>query len=126
MSIDATLLPRALSDRTGTICTAIEAMIHEGDWLLDDEALRTLEARQDPHVDGWLFAYRVMSLPDAARDAKIREGLTHDHPRVREHACDLVGDLQRHALKPLLLTLFGGADDIVREAARYNVDMLAG
>ena len=126
MNIDATLLPRALSDRTGTVCTAIATMIREQHWLLDDEAARTLEARHDPHIDGWLFAYRVMSLPDAVRDSKIREGITHDNPRLREHACDLAGDLQHHALKPLLVTLFEDVDDHVREAARYNVDMLAG
>jgi hypothetical protein len=126
MSVDATLLSRALSARTGTVCTALATMIHDGHWLLDDEALRTLDARHDPHIDGWLFAWRVMSSPDAARDDGIRRGIADPNPRVREHACDLAGDLQRHALRPLLVALFEDEDANVREAARCNAGMLAG
>lgn len=126
MSVDATLLSRALSARTGTVCSAIATMIRDGRPLLDDEALRTLEARDDQHIDGWLFAWRVMSLSDAARDDAIRRGIADGNPRVREHACDLAGDLQRHVLRPLLVALFEDEDANVREAARCNADMLTG
>ena len=51
MSVDAPLLSRALSARTGTVCSAIATMIRDGHAMLDDEALRTLEARHDPHID---------------------------------------------------------------------------
>ena len=126
MVADDVLVRRAMSPRTGTVCTALDEMIRQRRWLLDEPALRVLETRGSAHIEGWLFAYRTMSLPDAERDERIRQGLAADDARIREQACDLVGDLGLAALEGTLLGLLDDEDDAVREAARCNAGMLGG
>lgn len=126
MVADDMLVRRAMSPRTGTVCTALDEMIRQRRWLLDEPALQMLEARGIAHIQGWLFAYRTMSLPDAERDKRIRQGLASDNARIREQACDLTSDLGLAALKDTLLGLLDDEDDAVREAARCNAGMLDG
>jgi hypothetical protein len=124
MVADDVMVRRALSPRIGTVCTALDEMIRRRRWLLDDIALCMLEARGIEHIDAWIFDYRTMSLPDDERSARIGQGLAAGNARIREHACDLAGDLGLSPLKDALRGLFDDEDDAVREAARCNVDML--
>ena len=123
MVADDVLIRRAASARTGTVCTALSEMIQQRRWLLDEPALISLENRGVAHIDGWIFAYRTMAMPDDERGTRIVEALVADNPRIREHACDLAGNLGLQ-LKDALLSLLDDEDDAVREAARYNYDML--
>ncbi len=126
MVADDVLVSRAMSPRTGTVCTALDEMIRQRRWLLDEPALRVLETRGSAHIEGWLFAYRTMSLPDAERSERIGQGLAAENAHVREHACDLAGDFGLSSLKDALRGLLDDEDDAVREAVRCNAGMLGG
>lgn len=124
MSTDQCLVERALSARTGTVCDAIADMVSTHRWLIDAPVRQRLTSRGDADIDAWLFTYDVMSLSTALREAQILAGLEAANPRIREHACDLIGDLGLCSLIEALPTLFMDDDERVRAAALYNHDML--
>lgn len=116
---------RALGPRVGTACAAIHEMNCAGDFQLSEEDLRSLDDRGDETVSGWVFSYRVYRSSDLTRSDMLREGLNSLNPRIREQACDIVGDAKVLSLREDLKPLFTAADPDVAQAARYNYEMLA-
>ena len=124
MTPDMDLVGRVLSARTGTVCAAIADMVSSRRWLIDKQMRQRLESREDADIDAWLFTYDVSSLTAALREESILAGLKAANARIREHACDLIGDLGLLSLIEELSTLFVDDDEGVRDAAHYNHDML--
>jgi hypothetical protein len=124
MNSEESVRGRALSERVGTAAAALAEMVRERQFLLSDEELDSLAKRHEV-LAGWVFAYRVSLLAGAAQTDLLLNGLRHLNPRVREQACDLVGDKRLLALRDALLPLCSDSVAFVAEAAKYNYDMLA-
>lgn len=124
MNSEESVRGRAFSERVGTAAAALAEMVSERQFLLSDEELDSL-AERDEVLAGWVFAYRVSLLAGAAQTEHLLNGLRHSNPRVREQACDLIGDMRLLALRWALSPLCSDSVAFVAEAARYNHDMLA-
>lgn len=114
---------KALSARTGTVCSAIAKLIQLRQFALSQQDLALLESRSDPHIDGWIFAYRYYSAPSEHIEM-LRRGLASSNARVREQACDIVGDNAIHAFEPELEALTRDSETFVAEAASYSLIQL--
>lgn len=125
MRARGTLREKALSDRVGTVCSAIAEMIRCGQFELSVADQATLEGRNDFQISGWVFAYRVYESPPSVQLALLQEGLSSLNPRIREQVCDIVGDNHMTEIRSLLEVLFEDPEPFVAEAARYNHDMLS-
>ena len=123
MGRSESLQARALSERLGTACAAIAEMIRKAEFVLSEEQLGTLEAEGEL-LAGWVFAYRVRCAEPTARVALLRGAVGSANPRVREQACDLIGDLRILELRSELFVLTEDAHPFVAEAASYNYAML--
>jgi len=115
---------RALGARVGTAAAAIAEMLREKRFLLSEDELASV-ASKDDLLAGWVFAYRVSQVNGEAQRSLLLQGLRSSNPRVREQACDLIGDGRMVALRNELRPLFEDRDIGVAEAARYNYEMLA-
>jgi len=114
---------KASSARTGTVCSAIAELIQLRQFTLSQQNLTLLESRGDSHIDGWVFAYRFYSDPSGHHEM-LRRGFASDNARVREQACDIVGDNALHAFLPALEALTHDVEAFVAEAARYSLIQL--
>lgn len=96
--------------------------IRERRFTLAEADLAKLEQDEDIRVAGWVFAYRVYRAGVAQSVELLRDGLSDPNPRIREQACDIIGDNEVRELRLLLKPLFTDAEGYVSEASRYNHD----
>lgn len=115
-----TLHTKALSTRIGTVCAAISEMIRTQQFILDESDIISLESRNNEVLCGWTFAYRVSRESGLAKIEMIKTGLNSLNPRIREHACDIIGEQSIRELREELSKLFVDSDNYVAQAARYN------
>jgi hypothetical protein len=118
----SSLRNKALSERIGTVCSAIAEMIQLREFALSETDLRAIESRNDEQLCGWVFAYRAVSATPEERTELLRSGIRSTNPRVREQACDIIGDHNLAELRMELQMLFTDPVHYVAEAARYNHD----
>ena len=119
------LRARALGERTGTSAAAVAEMIRGSQFVLSEGELEALE-RRDEILGGWVFSYRFHQATPTAQTAILEEGLSNANPRVREQACDLIGDRQLSHMRGKLTALIADPVPFVAEAARSSDAMLAG
>ena len=112
-----TLRGAVLSKRTGTVCKALRKLIDARQFVLSDEEIASLAARNEPVIHGWLFAYKVTQLPRPDLVVILREGASSTEARVREQVCDLAGDLEIVELLPELAGLREDPISFVAQAA---------
>lgn len=123
MHMISDLRRKALSARTGTVCSAIAELIRLDQFALSQQDLALLESRGDLHIDGWIFAYRYYSAPSEHIEM-LRRGFASSNARVREQACDIVGDNAIRAFESELETLTRDSEIFVAEAARHSLIQL--
>jgi hypothetical protein len=116
------LRERALSERTGTVCSAMVEMIRGKQFLFSEPDISGLAKRGDEIIDGWIFAYRLYGLPPQERNDLLRTNIKSENPRIREQVCDIIGDEFIEELREPLLELIDDPVDYVSNAARYNHD----
>ncbi|MEY8688977.1 MAG: hypothetical protein AB9M53_03740 [Leptothrix sp. (in: b-proteobacteria)] len=121
----STLRERAFSERVGTVCAAISEMVQHRMPLLSEADLSAVESRNDELISGWLFVYRSYWSAPEERKALILSALVSSNPRIREQACDVIGDLKLTELAYALQPLTTDPVPYVAEAARYNHAALA-
>jgi hypothetical protein len=122
--MDSALRKKALSHRTGTVCSAIAAMISSSAFLLNDVDLKNLEERDQEIITGWIYAYRYYSPTSKDKIEFLLTGLKSENPRIREQACDIIGDNRISTLKAELYKLLADPIEYVAESAKYNHDTL--
>ena len=115
----------ALSARTGTVCASLKELIRTRQFVLTEQEINKLAARDQAEISGWLFAYKASQLQGEDLLATLRSGAQMVEPRIREQVCDLVGDLGIVELLPELALLQKDAVSFVASAARYNHEMLS-
>ncbi len=118
MQMTSELHKKALSARMGTVCSALAELIRLRQFVLSQQDLTLLESRGDPFIDGWVLAYRYYSAPSEHHEM-LRLGLASSNARVREQACDIVGDNAIHEFRPELEALSHDGEAFVAEAASY-------
>ena len=99
-------------------------MVNSSAFLLNDSDLKNLEERDQEIISGWIYAYRYYSSTNIDNVEFLLPGLKSDNPRIREQACDIIGDNRIFTLKPELYKLLADPIDYVAEAAKYNHDTL--
>jgi hypothetical protein len=115
----------ALGARTGTVCSSLKGLIETRQFVLLEREIATLEARREPEITGWLFAYKASQLHGNELLSMLRLGASMEEPRVREQVCDLAGDLGIVELLPELGRLQEDPVSFVASAASYNHAMLS-
>lgn len=111
----------ASRDRAKVI-RGLSQLIQRQDFNLSAATVQRLRCWQDPCVAGWLFAYTVYAAPQRQRYRLLYKNLTNPNPRIREQACDVIGDAHLKALRPSLRQRCYDRVGYVAEAARYNHD----
>ena len=125
MKTAAELRSAALSARTGTVCSSLKGLIETRQFVLQEREIAALEARKEPEIEGWLFAYKAIQLHGEELLSVLRLGASMEEPRVREQVCDLAGDLGIVELLPELARLQEDPIPFVASAASYNHAMLS-
>ena len=86
--------------------------------LTDDDIIE-LGSSCDQRITGWGMVYLAYAYPEK-RNVILKSALNKNNPRIREYACDVIGDESIHELKELMFPLITDNDSSVSEAAAYN------
>lgn len=86
-----------------------------------EETARYSEAA-DERLAACAMVYRSVANPDLAEEI-LRSALMSTNPRLRESACDAIGDRQMLSLRDLMLPLLHDGHPDVVASARANLDM---
>lgn len=101
----------------------IREMIDCNNFTLSDRELKIIETEHPSElVQSWLFTYRVYAQNEQNRLQLLSQGLVSGNPRIREQACDIIGDEALFSLRAALTPLFDDGVLYVSQAAKFNHD----
>jgi hypothetical protein len=99
---------------------ALWGFIHLDFFPLERAALSMLINGEDQRLAALAMVYLSRAYPEDSLRI-LREALQSSNPRMREYACDEIGDQDIGALKNEMRNLLGDADPSVAEAAASNL-----
>ena len=101
-------------------CTALWGFIHASYFPLERAELQSLVDSDDQRMAALAMVYLSWACPeDSVRI--LREALRSPKPRMREYACDEIGDRDIEELKEEMKLLVADADSAVAKAAVANL-----
>lgn len=102
--------------------TAIWYYINAERFELKEQTVEQLFHDADERMSALAMVYLTRAHPDQ-RVEMLREALASENPRMREYACDEVGDFDIEELKGRLAELVNDPHSEVREAAKANLGL---
>jgi hypothetical protein len=118
--IRAALVKEFYSEEPGLKKCALWGFIHLDFFPLERAALSVLINGEDQRLAALSMVYLSRACPEDSIRI-LREALHSSNPRMREYACDEIGDRDIDDLKNEMRTLLGDADTRVAEAAASNL-----
>ena len=118
--IRAALVREFYSEEPGLKKCALWGFIHLDFFPLERAALSVLINGGDQRLAALSMVYLSRASPEDSIRI-LREALHSSNPRMREYACDEIGDRDIDDLKNEMRTLLGDADTGVAEAAASNL-----
>ena len=104
--------------------TALQGCIHTCLFPLTKDDIASLDGLTDERLSAWGMTYLCYAFPEE-RIALLKHSLRSENPRIREFACDVIGDELIQELKNDMEPLLKDPEPRVAESARYNYfDML--
>ena len=98
---------------------ALMAMVGHRKYLLSKSALETVKMAKDPRMEAWAMTYCCYAFPEE-RTAILKNAVASKNPRMREFACDVIGDEFLYDLKELMESLLTDTNKRVAQSAQYN------
>ena len=102
--------------------TAIWCYINSERFELKEQTVEQLLRDADERMSALAMIYLTRAHPEQ-RVEILREALASENPRMREYACDEVGDFDIEELKRILAGLVNDPHSDVREAAKENLGL---
>jgi HEAT repeat protein len=107
------------------IHTSMRSMVRIGYFPLTKEDLESLEQSMNERLAARAMVYRVHAHPEQKIDL-LKAALRDTNPRLREYACDVVGDHFIQELREDISELVNDPHPDVRDSARCNLEMFEG
>ena len=74
---------------------------------------------KDPKMEAWVMTYCCYAFPKERADL-LKNAVTSKNARMREFACDVIGDEFLYDLKELMKPLLADTNKRVAQSAQYN------
>jgi hypothetical protein len=119
--VRAVLLQAFTSDRQDLRSRALWGFLHLAYYPISEQQIRSLMEGEDDRMAASAMVYLSRSRPADAVPI-LRAALSSPNPRMREYACDEIGDRGIDALSARMVPLLGDQHADVAAAARCNLE----
>ena len=111
------------SDDTRTKYTALLGHIHAKHFVLSKAQIAGCKDPGNQRLAALAMVYQCRANPEN-RIEILKKALAHTNPRMREYACDEIGDFGIKELAPHMIPLLNDAHQDVAESAKSNSEIV--